>query len=139
MKRTILFTLRTALCVMVAVTIFYSFAADSLIRLFMDNPEIIEYGTRFLRGMCLAIPFLCIDFVAVGVFQAVGMGREALIFAILRKIVLEIPALFILNWLFPLYGLAYAQMCAEIVLSVAAVFVLTRLFRRLKASSAPIL
>ena len=139
MKRTILFTLRTALCVMVAVTIFYSFAADSLIRLFMDNPEIIEYGTRFLRGMCLAIPFLCIDFIAVGVFQAVGMGREALIFAILRKIVLEIPALFILNWLFPLYGLAYAQMCAEIVLSVAAVFVLTRLFRRLKASSAPIL
>ena len=139
MKRTILFTLRTALCVMVAVTIFYSFAADSLIRMFMDNPTIIEYGTRFLRGMCLAIPFLCIDFVAVGVFQAVGMGREALIFAILRKIVLEIPALFILNWLFPLYGLAYAQMCAEIVLSVAAIFVLTRLFRRLKASSAPIL
>lgn len=80
MKRTILFTLRTALCVMVAVTIFYSFAADSLIRMFMDNPTIIEYGTRFLRGMCLAIPFLCIDFVAVGVFQAVGMGREALIF-----------------------------------------------------------
>ena len=75
----------------------------------------------------------------MGVFQAVGMGREALIFAILRKIVLEIPALFILNWLFPLYGLAYAQMCAEIVLSVAAIFVLTRLFRRLKASSAPIL
>ena len=60
-------------------------------------------------------------------------------FAVLRKVVLEIPALFILNWLFPLYGLAYAQMCAEIVLSVAAIFVLTRLFRRLKASSAPIL
>src|SRR5699024_11202742 len=107
MKATVSFTLKTALCIMVAVTVFYSFAAGSLIRMFMDNPAIIDYGTRFLRGMCLAIPFLCVDFIAVGVFQAVGMGREALIFAILRKIVLEIPALFILNWLFPPYGLAY--------------------------------
>ena len=97
------------------------------------------YGSAYLRGFCLGITFLGIDFLAVGVFQALGFGQYALIFAVVRKIVLEIPALFILNWLFPLYGLAYAQMCAEIVLSVAAIFVLTRLFRRLKASSAPIL
>ena len=30
------------------------------------------------------------DFLAVGVFQAVGMGKAALSFAILRKIVLEL-------------------------------------------------
>ena len=78
------------------------------------------------------MPFLCMDFLAVGVFQAVGMGREALIFAILRKVVLEIPALFLLNWLFPLYGLAYAQFTAEVLLAIAAVVVLARLFRRLE-------
>ena len=55
-----------------------------------------------------------------------------LVFAILRKIVLEIPALFILNTLFPLYGLAYAQFTAEIVLATAAVIVLIRLFRSLE-------
>lgn len=71
------------------------------------------------------------DFIAVGVFQAVGMGREALLFAIMRKIVLEIPALYILNFLFPLYGLAYAQLTAEVVLAVAAVLVLARLFKRI--------
>lgn len=74
---------------------------------------------------------MCIDFIAVGVFQAVGMGREALLFAIMRKIVLEIPALYILNFLFPLYGLAYAQLTAEVVLAVAAVLVLARLFKRI--------
>ena len=46
-----------------------------------------------------------------------------LLFAVMRKIVLEIPALFILNYLFPLYGLAYAQCTAEIVLSVCAVLI----------------
>ena len=77
------------------------------------------------------------DFIAVGVFQATGLGRNALIFAILRKIVLEIPALFVLNWLFPLYGLAYAQFTAEILLAVAAVLVLRRLFRDLERGHAP--
>ena len=57
------------------------------------------------------------------------MGRKALVFAILRKIVLEIPALIVLNRLWPLYGLAYAQPLAEVVLAAAAVGVLARMFR----------
>ena len=104
--------------------------------MFMDNPEIVEMGSRFLRGFCLALPFLCVDFLAVGVFQASGLGRNALVFAILRKIVLEIPALFILNHFFPLYGLAYAQFTAELVLSIAAVIILVKLFRKLELEKA---
>ena len=74
------------------------------------------------------------DFLAVGVFQACGMGKKALIFAFLRKIALEIPALIVLNMLFPVYGLAYAQFAAEIVLAVAAVFTLRSLFKKLDAT-----
>ena len=68
----------------------------------------------------------------MGVFQAVGMGKYSLCFAILRKVVLEIPALYILNFLFPLYGLAYAQFAAEIVLAAAAVIILARIFRQME-------
>ena len=64
------------------------------------------------------------------------MGRKALVFAILRKIVLEIPALFILNRLFPMVGLVYAQFAAELILSAAAVMVLVRMFRRLEREQA---
>ena len=56
------------------------------------------------------------------------MGKAALSFAILRKIVLEIPALYLLNSLFPLYGLSYAQLVAELVLSIASVIMLARIF-----------
>ena len=96
----------------------------------------MAYGTRFLRGFCLGLPFMCMDFLAVGVFQAIGMGGAALSFAILRKIILEIPALFILNHFFPLYGLAYAQFTAELVLSIAAVIILVKLFRKLELEKA---
>ena len=92
----------------------------------------VSYGTRFLRGFCLGLPFLCVDFIAVGVFQAVGKGKEALIFAVMRKIILEIPALYVLNYIFPLYGLAYAQFTAEFVLAIAAVIVLLRMFTQLQ-------
>lgn len=124
MKGALTFSAKASLGFITVVAAGYFVGAAQLTQLFMDNGTIVAYGTRFLRGFCLGLPFLCMDFLAVGVFQAVGMGREALLFAIMRKIVLEIPALYILNFLFPLYGLAYAQLTAEVVLAVAAVLVL---------------
>ncbi len=135
MKRTITFAAKIILSFMVAVSIGYYIFAGALSALFMENPAVVAYGTRFLRGLCLAMPFLCMDFLGVGVFQSCGLGKNALLFAILRKIVLEIPALCILNALFPLYGLAYAQFSAELVLSVAAVLVLYRLIKKLEAKN----
>ena len=85
----------------------------------------------------LALPFLCMDFLAVGVFQACGMGGKALPFAFLRKIVLEIPALFLLNAVWPLYGLACAQPAAELILAVIAMIVLARMFRTLSPVTDP--
>lgn len=110
----------------------YYLGAGQLTALFMDNETIISYGLRFLRGLCLALPFLCVDFLAVGVFQACGMEKKTLVFAILKKIVLEIPALFLWNYFYPLYGLAYAQATAEVILACIAVAVLARLFRKLE-------
>lgn len=136
MKHTLTFAAKISVTGLVLVSIAYSFFAGDLITMFMDNPEIVEMGSRFLRGFCLALPFLCVDFLAVGVFQASGLGRNALVFAILRKIILEIPALFILNHFFPLYGLAYAQFTAELVLSIAAVIILVKLFRKLELEKA---
>ena len=70
------------------------------------------------------------DFLGVGVFQAVGMGRESFLFAILRKIILEIPFLLFLNALFPLYGLAYSQPATELIMAVSSAAVLTGFLRR---------
>ena len=131
MKKSLAFTAKVMLIFMIPVTVIYFFGAGTIISWFMRNDTIIAYGTRFMHGLCLSVPLLCVDFLAVGVFQACGFGKKSFIFAILRKIVLEIPALFILNYFFPLYGLAYAQLTSEAVLSVAAVIVVVRLFKKL--------
>ena len=131
-KAVLWFCIKIAVTFMIVVSIGYFFSAGWLVALFMDNETIVSYGYHFLRGLCLAMPFLCMDFLAVSVFQACGMGKWALSFAILRKIVLEIPALFLWNMLWPLYGLAYAQPTAEVILAAAAVVTLYRLSRELE-------
>lgn len=129
MKEAVLFTGKVMMGIMGIATAVYLVFAPWLIRTFMNNDVIVDYGAAFMRGLCLAQPFLGIDFLAVGVFQACGMGRRSLLFAFLRKIVLEIPALLLLNALVPMYGLAYAQLCAEVILAAAAVLFLRRIFQ----------
>lgn len=128
MKKTLTFSVKISISFMIIMSAVFYFGADFLTGLFMKNEAIIAYGGRFLQGLCLGLSFLCMDFLAVGVFQACGMGRKAFIFALLRKIVMEIPALFILNHFFPLYGLAYAQFVTEVILAIAAIIVLKNLF-----------
>lgn len=130
MKGSILFAMAVILPAMAAVSAGYFLGAPGLIRLFMDNGQIVDYGSSFLRIMCLGTPFLCMDFMAVGVFQALGLGRNALVFALLRKIVLEIPLLILMNAVYPLYGLPYAQFITEVVLAAAALLMLRRIFRQ---------
>ena len=136
MKKTFMFTAKISLGFILAVMLTFVFAAEPIISMFMKNESIVAYGAAFQRGFCFALPFLCIDFLARGVFQSCGMGMKSFIFAVVRKIVLEIPALFVLNWLFPLYGLAYAQFVAELILGTIAVVVLVRMFRRLEREHA---
>ncbi len=135
MKQAILFIARILVPVLLMATVLLYWQAGALVGLFIANENIIGYGARFLRGFCLAVTFLAVDFLAVGVFQAVGMGRKSLLFAVLRKIVLEIPALIVLNALFPVYGVAYAAFVAEFVLAICAVFMLRGIFKKCQGAA----
>ena len=136
MKDTLFYAARISLIFLTLMAALFFCFPGVFVRLFIEDAETLSYGMRFMRGMSLAVPMLGVDFLAVGVFQAVGMGKQALIFALLRKIVLEIPFLYLLNWLFPLYGIAYAQAAAELVMAIAAVLVLARFLKRAESEAA---
>ena len=121
-------------CMMIIAVFCWIFAAP-LIRLFMKQGEVIAYGELFLRGFSASIPFMLVDFLAVGVFQSIGMGKKSLFFAILRKIVLEIPAIVLLNLLFHEYGITYAGFISEMILSVYGVILLIRIMKDFEQSN----
>lgn len=129
MKHALVFTGRMSIAGLTVMMILFWTFSKNIIGAFIQAPAVVSYGTAFLRGMALGMPLLGLDFLGVMLFNACGMGKTALTFAIMRKIVLEIPALFILNYFFPLYGLAYAQTLAELVLAIVSVFMMIKIFR----------
>ena len=129
MKGIIRFDMMVDLPAMAAMSAGYWIFAGPLVRLFLNNAEVVAYGSVFLRGACLAIPFLAVDFTCVFTFQSVGMGGTTLVLALCRKLLLEIPLLFALNWAFPLYGLPYAQPVTEVVLALLGLALLRRVLR----------
>ena len=132
MKAFLTFTTKIVLGLMSAVTVLYFIFSKQVTGFFIDTQAVVDYSSKFLQGMCICLPFICMDFMAVGVFQSCGIGKKALVFAILRKIIFEIPLLYILGHIFPLYGLAWAQTITEIILATIAVIVLVRMFRALE-------
>lgn len=127
LKDSILFVARLMLPAMIVISVGCFIFADALVGVFIDSAEVIAYGAMFLRGLVSALPFMLLDFLAVGVFQSVGMGRKSLVFAILRKIVLEIPAIVALNALFGAAGITFSAAIAELVLAVCGVILVKRI------------
>lgn len=111
------------------VMLIYFAGSKSLVRIFMNNDEIVSIGSKFLIGCGLSLPFMCVDFVVVGISQAFGFGRYALLFSVLRKAVFEIPFILIFSKTIGLFGLAYSSCCAEILMSIIAFFVLKKLLK----------
>ena len=107
----------------------YLVIPKSIVSLFMENEKIVTTGAGFLRGFGLSLPFMCIDFVVVGISQSFGFGRYAFAFSILRKAVFEIPFILIFSRIFGLYGLAFCVTCAEFLMSIIALVVLKRIFK----------
>lgn len=127
MRDSVIYTAKISIVIMLITTAVFCVFSENIVSVFMKNALVISFGGAFLTAQSLAQPFLSIDFLGVGVFQACGMGNKSFLFAILRKIVLEIPALFLLGKLFPMYGLAWAQFFAEIILAAAAVIELKKI------------
>jgi len=129
------FTAAIGLSIAVASMALMFFIPGRLVNLFIQDPETVAHGTVILRVSCLMIPFMVADFLCVGLFQAVGMGKESLILAISRKLALEMPLIFLLDRLLGLYGLPWAQVLAEVGVAAIALFLLVRLFKRLQAQA----
>lgn len=103
------------LCVFV-----YETFAPQLTSLFISDQQTISYGAAFLRRMVLAMPFMAFCYPMTIQFQAMGKVREALIISILRKGVLDVPLLFLLDSVFPLYGCMWVQPIVDCISLIAA-------------------
>lgn len=132
MRESIRKTFAVMLSSLLVVTLIFHFEGRVLVRFFLDKDVIVQIGAAFLNGFGISLPFMCVDFCVVGISQAFGMGKHALVFSFLRKLAFEIPFLLGLNYFVGQSGIAYAQCSTEIVMAFIAAFVLAGLLKKAK-------
>ena len=107
--------------------IIYEALAPELVSLFIENTITVSYGAQFLRIMVTAMPMMSVCYPMIIQFQAMGKVKESLICSIVRKGVLDIPLLFILNAAFSLYGCMWVQPIVDTVSLVVAITLYKRI------------
>ena len=97
-------------------------ACSALIGLFINDPATIAYGSRFLRIMVVAMPMMSVCYPMIIQFQSMGRVKESLICSIIRKGVIDIPILFLMNMLIPLYGCVMVQPIVDFIAMIVALY-----------------
>ena len=101
----------------------YEVFASYIMRIFIADVQTVELGTNFLRARALATPFMFMCFHLVNFFQAVGHGGKALALGASRWVVFNIPLLFVMNYVFGMYGIVWTQVIADIMMVIVSLIV----------------
>jgi putative MATE family efflux protein len=106
--------------------------ARPLIGIFIHSgTDSIRFGSIFLRILCIGGPFSAGAYTIITFFQATGEGRKSFILALLRKGIIDLPLLFILNIFIPVYGIVMATPIADAICCVAANIMFAAFIRKL--------
>lgn len=98
----------------------YESLAPRLVGLFIDDKNTVSYGATFLRLMVTAMPMMSLCHPLITQFQAMGRPKESLICSLLRKGMLDIPLLFIMDAVLPLYGCMLVQPIVDFISLIVA-------------------
>ena len=93
--------------------ILYELFAVQFACLLIGDAQTVALAGDFLRVRVLATPLMFMSFFTVYLFQAFGKGRIALFLGVTRWLALNIPMLFLLNAIFGMYGIVWAQATAD--------------------------
>ena len=121
------FTMILSVAVLTVLTVFAMIFSGGLIKIFRDDPAVIEIGTRALRLQCIAQIFLPIVMVTEMLMQSSGKKIPAAVLSSLRGGLLFIPLLIILPEFRALAGVQEAQPLSYI-LSVPPALVMAKWF-----------
>lgn len=95
--------------------------SEQIVRAFINDAEVIEYGITFVHALMVSGPVIGVLFVLTNALQGMGAAVPSLILSISRQGFVFIPMIFILNLIFGVSGIVYAQPTADYVsIAIAA-------------------
>lgn len=103
-----------------------------IIRLFIYNTSVINYGAKMLMATSLAGPVLGILFLCITSIQALNNPFSSTMLSVCRQGIFFIPLLYALNFLFGLTGVIYTQTVTDYLTVIISVFFLKSSLKKMK-------
>ena len=120
------YSLRLGLvCAAVSIALYQLFAGQ-IMGVFIDDAQTVALGTGFLRARVLATPLRVLCFFHVHLFNGFGEGKYALFLGVMRWLAFNIPMLYLLDALFGMYGVVWAQLAADTLAVALSLWVYRR-------------
>lgn len=120
LKEIIKFDLFVEITFAVITSIILALFTPSFIKIFMNDPSIIQAGTLMLRFLLLSSPCVGIILVFTTLFQSEGIALPALLLSIGRQGIVFAICLLLLSNIFGYYGIISSQMIADIITAIIA-------------------
>lgn len=125
----------TGLCAVIMgsfLTAVMVFARQFVIQAFINDQEVINYGIQMVIALQLSGPVIGILFLCINTIQGMGKALPSLILTICRQGVLFIPSIYILDHIFGLNGVIYAQPTSDFCSIVIAVVICLIIFKTME-------
>lgn len=103
----------------------FFFFATPVTRAFVKDAETVRLGAIILQGRSIALPFMIFGYFAVNYMNAINKGKVSFLLAIIRHVILLLPIILIMNYVWGLTGLIWSQVVADVLnMIVSLVFYL---------------
>lgn len=111
-------------------TVFMVIAREGIIQAFINDEAVVAYGIQMVIALQISGPVIGILFLCINTLQGMGKALPSLILTICRQGLVFIPLVFLLNGMFGLEGVIYAQPVADFVSILLASVLCMRILRK---------
>ena len=113
-----------------------TFFGAQMVRFFIDEETTVSLGKILVGIECLSTPLNVVNDMFVMCFQAMGKGRQSMVLSIVRNGVVRIPCILLLNYLFQMRGIVWAQFASNAIMLVITVIMYRKLSKELREKEA---
>ncbi|MGC6175077.1 MATE family efflux transporter [Lacrimispora sp. 38-1] len=115
-------SLNWTFCFCLLLTIIEIVFANPIVSIFTKEANVLQIGVHALRVYSIVFPAFGFQTIYIGLFIALGKGRESLILSLGRQGIFLIPIVLILPTLLGLNGVIYSQPIADLLTILLTVY-----------------
>ena len=106
--------------------------AREFIKIFINDKDVIFYGSKFLIASYTMAPIIGFQFIFMSTFQALGKSITSLILSLSRQGIAFIPTIYLGTKLFGINGIIWAQPISDVITVIMATIMYIYIYRKMK-------